>query len=278
MNLAQLIFEVSLYQELKISENRELFDAIKRSGAEVDGYNPYKDAESTFVIIKGLGNIHQDGPFGLGERRIPEISFESYSDHLVNEPSNSFIVLKCKRYEDLLYIFFQIDEDKDVIKKVGQNPSVADFHLAKVQKYTKYLSKDKRREFTKAVGLHANGIGVGSFVYLRRIFEALIFEAGEKLITQGAITKEDFYTKRMDEKIEVAKSELPDFLVKNKSIYGILSKGVHELLEEECLKYFEVIKNGIELILDDKIEKEEKENRRKTLSASIASIAGEIKN
>lgn len=126
--------------------------------------------------------------------------------------------------------------------------------------------------------MHANGIGVGSFVYLRRIFEALIFEAGEKLITQGAITKEDFYTKRMDEKIEVAKSELPDFLVKNKSIYGILSKGVHELLEEECLKYFEVIKNGIELILDDKIEKEEKENRRKTLSASIASIAGEIKN
>ena len=277
MNLQELIFDVSLYQDIKISDNKELYDAIKRYGAEVEGYNPYKDVESTFTIIKGLGNIHENGPYGLGERRVPEKSFNAYSDILVKEPSNSFVVLKCKRYEDLLYIFFQIDEDNDVIRKVGQNPSVADFHLAKVKKYTKHLGKDRRREFTKAIGLYANGIGIGSFVYLRRIFESLIIEAGENLIVNGVITKEDFYPKHMDEKIEVAKTELPDFLVENRSIYGILSKGVHELAEDECLAYFEVVKKGIELILDEKIEKEEKEKSRKALSASIASIAGKIK-
>lgn len=277
MDLHELIFDVSLYQDLNISENRELFDSIKHGGAEVDGYNPFKDAESTFTIIKGLGNIHEDGPYSLNERRIPEISFNSYSDRLVVEPSNSFLVLKCKRYEDLLYVFFQVDEENDVFRKVGQNPSVADFHLAKVKKYTKYLGKDRRREFTKAIGLYANGIGIGSFVYLRRIFEALLFEAGEKLIAQGIISNNDFYPKHMDEKIESVKSELPDFLVENKSIYGILSKGVHELAENECMAYFDVVKNGIELILDEKIEKEEKEKSRKALSASIASIAGMIK-
>ena len=30
MNLQELIFDVSLYQEIKISENRELFDSIKQ--------------------------------------------------------------------------------------------------------------------------------------------------------------------------------------------------------------------------------------------------------
>lgn len=277
MDLQELIFDVSLYHELKLSENKELFDSIKQKGAEVDGYNPYRDAESTFTIIKGLGNIHQNGPYGLNERRIPEISFNSYADSLVKEPSNSFLVLKCKRYEDLLYLFFQVDEENDVFRKVGQNPSVADFHLAKVKKYTKYLDNARRREFTKAIGLYANGVGIGSFVYLRRIFEALIFEAGEKLIAQGVITNDDFYPKHMDEKIEAAKSELPDFLVENKSIYGILSKGVHELSEDECMTYYDVVKKGIELILDEKIEKEEKEKIRNALSASIASIAGKIK-
>lgn len=277
MDLQKLIFDVSLYQGLKISENKDLFDSIKHSGAEVDGYNPYMDAESTFTIIKGLGNFHENGLYGLNERRIPEINFNSYSDRLVIEPSNSFLVLKCKRYEDLLYVFFQVDEENDVFRKVGQNPSVADFHLAKVKKYTKYLGKERRREFTKAIGLYANGVGIGSFVYLRRIFEALIFEAGEKLIAQGVITNDDFYPKHMDEKIEAAKSELPDFLVENKSIYGILSKGVHELSEDECMTYFDVVKKGIELILDEKIEKEEKEKSRNALSASIASIAGKIK-
>ena len=254
-----------------------MFDSIKHSGAEVEGFNPYKKVDSTFTIIKGLGNIHVSGPYGIGESRVPEINFGSYSDMLVREPSNSFLVLKCKRYEDLFYIFFQVDEENDVFRKVGQNPSVADFHLAKVKKYTKYLGKDKQREFTKAIGLYANGVGIGSFIYLRRLFESLILEAGEKLIANGVISKEEFYPRHMDEKIELAKSALPVFLVENKSIYGILSKGVHELSEDECKDYFDVVKKSIEMILDEKIEYEEKKKSRKNLSSSIANLAGKMK-
>lgn len=278
MNLHELIFDVSLYQKITISENRELFDSILESGADVEGYNPIRKVESTFTIIKGLGNIHVRGSFGFRELCVPETDFSSYSEDLVKEPTNSILVLKCKRYEDLLYIYFQVDEENDIFRKVGQNPSVADFHLGRIKNYTKYLSKDRQREFTKAIGLYANGIGIGSFVYLRRVFEALIFEAGDKLINNGVLTQEDFYPKHMDEKIEAAKSELPGFLVENKSIYGILSKGVHELSEEECLDYFDVIKKGIEMILDEKKEKEEREKSRRTLAASIAAIAGKIKN
>jgi hypothetical protein len=71
----------------------------------------------------------------------------------------------------------------------------------------------------------------------------------------------------MNEKIEILKTELPDFLVEHKEIYGILSKGVHELQEQECLLHFNPIKTGIEMILDDKIIEYEKAAKRAKASS-----------
>lgn len=62
------------------------------------------------------------------------------------------------------------------------------------------------------------------------------------------------------------------YIVKNHSIYSILSKGIHELSEEECLKYFIPIKNGIELILDENLEKQEKVRKIKETENRIAEI------
>ena len=69
----------------------------------------------------------------------------------------------------------------------------------------------------------------------------------------------------MDEKINLLKSYLPEYLIENRKIYSILSKGVHELSEDECLTFFDTVKLGIELILDEKVEKEIK---RKKIAAS----------
>ncbi|KKL23256.1 hypothetical protein LCGC14_2427220 [marine sediment metagenome] len=38
------------------------------------------------------------------------------------------------------------------------------------------------------------------------------------------------------------KDYLPEFLVENRSLYAILSKGIHALSEDECLQYFETVK------------------------------------
>ena len=46
-----------------------------------------------------------------------------------------------------------------------------------IKKYRKILGKEKYGEFGRAVGLYTHGIGIGSYVYLRRIFENLIEEA-----------------------------------------------------------------------------------------------------
>jgi hypothetical protein len=67
---------------------------------------------------------------------------------------------------------------------------------------------------------------------------------------------------------------LPDFLVQNKKVYTILSKGIHELEEDECLKAFEMLKQAIFIILgEDKYKREELQRRREAEKA-IATFKG----
>ena len=53
----------------------------------------------------------------------------------------------------------------------------------------------------------------------------------------------------MSERIKMLGGYLPEVLINNTTIYGILSKGIHELSEEECRKYFPVVKECIYQIL-----------------------------
>ena len=76
----------------------------------------------------------------------------------------------------------------------------------------------------------------------------------------------------MEDKVETLKKFLPSQLVEMKSIYSILGKGVHELSEEECLKYFAPLKLSIELILDQKIENKEKLERDALVKKQLQDI------
>ena len=62
-----------------------------------------------------------------------------------------------------------------------------------------------------------------------------------------------FATKRMDEKVAALKGELPDVAVENSGVFSILSLGLHELTEEQCIKHFPVIK----AVLFQMLEQEE---------------------
>jgi hypothetical protein len=73
----------------------------------------------------------------------------------------------------------------------------------------------------------------------------------------------------MGDKIQQLRKNLPEFLVENRAIYGILSKGIHELSERECLAAFNAVKVGIEIILDAKLEESA---RRKKLEEAKRSI------
>ena len=71
-----------------------------------------------------------------------------------------------------IHYFFEVH--KFSIRKIGQAPALVDIALGEFAKYRKALKQDYYREFTKAIGLASHGVGIGSFVYLRRVFESLI--------------------------------------------------------------------------------------------------------
>ena len=282
MTIEEFLFDLPLYHKVSRDDSEDILNFLMigcLGKREVDGYNPIEQCESTFAMFCSAYNTVQNS-LGRGHLEVSYVSGKG-------EKFDTFeVILKCKRYGTFLHYLVHAEYDNEdydhshimSISKVGQYPSVADFHIGQVHKYDKVLPKDKMREFTKSIGLAANGVGIGSFVYLRRIFEYLVFEAHEVAKSKNpSFDKTAFTSGRMNEKIQMLSGYLPDYLVEHHAIYGILSKGIHELGEEECKKYFPILKASIELILDEKLEAYQKEMRKKEIGNALSQIAGEIK-
>lgn len=278
MTVKEFLFDLPLYQKVPKVDCEDVITFMTAHYAnDVDGYNPVERCDSTFTLYCGIYYTVQSSMGGCSIG----VSYVSGK----HEKFNTYeLILRCKRYGTFLHYLIHIEyaeDDKDniiSISKVGQYPSVADFHIGQLRKYGKILPKDKMREFTKAIGLAANGVGIGSFVYLRRIFEYLVFEAFEVAKDRNKEFDIDgFTTARMNEKIQMLSGFLPDFLVENHIIYGILSKGIHELSEEDCKKYFTILRESIEMILDEKLEAHQKELKKASIKQTLSQITGQLK-
>jgi hypothetical protein len=108
------------------------------------------------------------------------------------------------------------------------------------------------------------------------VFEQLIEQAHGKGTTEDGWDEEKYQKCRMDERIRLLSAYLPQFLVQNHRLWGILSKGVHELSEAECLAAFPVVKVGIEMILDDELARLEREKKIAQATKDIGSTAQKI--
>ncbi len=266
-------FELPLYTPIEIGEsNKAQFLKLLNYDGKIDEYSLILK-ENTTYSIRPLTLMKSRGASRPNGKTFADVYFSS------GELECSEIV--CVRKNQVIYVAYFFDKVTKIFMKVGQYPSVAELHISKVKSYDKVLNKEKLKEFTRAIGLAANGVGIGSFVYLRRIFEDLIGEARVEAVKAGVdITK--YFDMRMDEKIGLLEDYLPEFLVENKSLYGMLSKGMHVLTEEECLLNFETVKVGIELILDEKLEKFNKkkkiEDAKKKISAASSQMKKSIDN
>ena len=253
MTTQEFIFDTPLYTKVDLSEDNPLFKDLCSYELSIDGYNPVKGVDTTYRLVSGLDSQY------IYDWDIKVIRFE------------------CQRYNHSLCVYIHYDTVQGFIEKVGQYPSVADMHIAQIKQYFKVLGKEYLRDFTRAIGLAANGVGTGSYVYLRRIFEHLVDEISKTVIASGEIDKDAFNTSKMDNKLKMLENHLPDVMKDNKSLYGVLSKGIHELSEKECLLYFPVLRQVIELILDDFEYARQKEQKKKEAHNKLSAIVGEIK-
>jgi hypothetical protein len=185
--------------------------------------------------------------------------------------------LWCSRYPNLhLYsYFFDYDDKQGVLTKVGQTPSLEDVAGADIERYRKILGSEFA-ELRKATGLFAHGIGIGSFVYLRRIFETLVETARSTADPKGE-REAEFRKMRMTDRVSELAAHLPPAVVKYKDAYGILSQGLHELSEVECKRYFPVVRAAVITMLEQRYEAAEKAKVTAELDRAVAAIAQETK-
>ena len=208
----------------------------------------------------------------MKERKKPTKD-ERYNEYLNKRYTLAYFCTRNKEHS----ILFDLITTDDKLIKIGQFPSIASLLEPEIRKYKSVLG-EHYIEFSKAIGLYAHGIGVGSFVYLRRIIEILIYEKYEENSSRISMDSEEFNTMKFSEKIEMLGEYLPQALVDNKNLYGIISKGIHELDEKECLTMFPNVQIGIELILDDILAEKERTKKEKALQKFVSDKTGELRN
>ena len=266
--MKELYFDIPLYKTIEINDAEDdkidsLINFLEFRGL-IDGYNPELNENTSFQVeynrFRDYSSITSF--IGINERR-----------------------LKCVRTGYIITAYFLLEEFEDdeneevnyKFQKIGQYPTIADLEIGKYKKYSKVISKEYLRELNKAIGLSANGVGVGSFVYLRRIFETLIEKYHQKASKTNGWNEDEYVKSRIAEKIELLKSYLPEAIVKYKKVYSIISKGIHELTEQECLKYFPIVKDAIISMLEQDYLKKENETKQSELENNIKDLVRKLK-
>jgi hypothetical protein len=185
------------------------------------------------------------------------------------------LVLFCQRNEKHKY-FYVIEVERQAIQKIGQSPSMADIAFPQIEMYKSVLDESYLRELKSAMGLFAHGVGIGSFTYLRRVFEKLIIDERDAERASGKPLV-GFEELPLDQKIDALKDRLPSALLKYKLIYGVLSVGLHQLDEQKCLAYFPVVQAIIFLILDDHIDVRNKKLAQEKVDREFNEIHAKLK-
>lgn len=246
--LVDIFFTDNIYSSYEI-KNVAKGDAIKAliDDRSLDGYCLSCQSPSVFHIRAGYSKDE------LIENLIKQNHFCVVATCTRNHPTFGSILLCPGR----LYFHFVIDNE--VIIKTGQYPSKADIDFGSLDPAFKNLKPEFRSALGRAIGLNAHGVGIGSFVYLRRIFEELVEESHVEAENSPCWNENEYKKVKymMDRRIEILHDYLPKWLVDNSKLYGILSKGVHELTDQDCLNHFDLVKTGILLILRTRQEKKD---------------------
>lgn len=259
-------FEMPLYEEMDLGDKKvakKIYELVSFSDT-VDAYCIWCDKESVF---KATEVIYETPVGGVDTSALAAwLRMGNLFDR---------VSYRCTRNSNHNYFTYYLKSGK-LFEKIGQFPSTAALQIPQVQKYKKILGELRYGELVRGIGLAAHGIGIGSFVYIRRVFEVLVEQAHTEALKDKDFPEDEYLSGKMNEKIPLLKDYLPSFLVENKNLYGIISKGVHELTEQECLKYYPAVKAGIELILDEKIKMEEEKSKISEVRKAIGSIVQEI--
>jgi hypothetical protein len=263
LSIDNVAFKAPLYIPIAVTDP-DFMERLRLASFKLDVYCTECGRDSIFHVFRP----DYVRPISFPAGSISQGSIRSLPKQL---ESGSFSVdANCVRCRTAYESRFRYDGK--VLTKIGQFPSIADLEGADLRRFRGLLRGGYFEELNRAIGLASHGIGIGAFVYLRRIFEKLIDDHyGDHVRSHGAI--DDYASMSIDQRVAALKKNLPAALVTNKVAYKILSKGIHELSEEECKLYFPLVRAVIVAILEEDFQRRERDRAAKVLSNELGKIA-----
>lgn len=161
------------------------------------------------------------------------------------------------------------------VQKIGQRPSMADMALGEL-KAMPGIQKQDRRELGRALGLFAHDAPLGAFVYLRRVFERMISRAHERHKEKHGSFLANWNDLRMGDRIAALADELPQVVRSNYAVWGLLSKGIHELSDEDAEILFPLVKAVIFEMLGEDDRHRQAAIQSEATREALASAAGRL--
>lgn len=268
------LMDFPLYSPIEMdSEIDQAIQAILLFEKTIDCYCPSCQQGSTFraVISTAAEKAIQEQFLTISANRLAKATGSRSSVWKLPAFSKTIICTRAQHF-----VHFHFVSHNNAIIKIGQYPSLADLAIGDTSQFKEVLGKARLGELNRAIGLAAHGVGIGSYVYLRRVFESLIEDAHEKAQIDSEWDAQRYQKGRMKEKISMLKNFLPEFILQHPELYSVLSMGVHELTEEECLKTFEALKSAILVIAEEKLHEIQRNKRYNEASKAIQSVLNEI--
>lgn len=282
-NIENLLYKSGLYEEIDlVLEDYTTIEKIAKGEYKTRFYCSKCKMESIFQSMEIAVKYKQKLtimalPYNI-QTNYEEIDLRTKVDSLKDYTKskiqtlitkfNSILLFNftCVMHEEVIYTFV-LKVENGRMQKIGQYPSLATLEQKSIRNFRKELG-EYYPELTKAIGLVAHGIGIGSVVYLRRIIEFLVEEVHQEALSQHEDWDDEKYMSlHFDQKIKALECYLPRFFVDNRlTLYSVVSKAIHELTENECIRLFPLLYKSIETIVSKRnVEREEKE-REKELS------------
>lgn len=255
-----LLTQTPLYEKITlIEDDKDQLRNLLSGQISFDGYCLKCERETPFRLFRASG-----GGAGMSTPK-PDWMFQDRLFHL--SPT-------CTRCGSKMQFEFRLEGR--TLEKYGQFPSIADLAGAELKGFRSVLSSEDYTELNRSIGLISHGVGIGAFVYLRRIFERLVENYADQLKKTGELA-EGFDSLRMGEKVAELKEVLPKSVYEYREAYGILSLGIHELSEDDCRAAHPVIYAAVRMMLEEDVHKKEKAKAEAELKAEFEALKSRSK-
>lgn len=280
-NIIEDILNLQVGEKFEITSefiSKSLDDTIgKDYPCGIDCYCPKCKENKTFII--SCSDFYQSARCFImvinnSFSRCSSVPGSSISDPhslFLNERGKFDLELKCPVCNEVIY-FYYIYENGYIIK-INTYPNLMNGLKQKYRKY-KLLNNDDydyAEEFITGCYLFYNSkSGIGSFCYLRRCLENFVKDYTNDLFNERKISEKYNAYSKFKDKINIIKSKLDkDVYDMLKPLYSILSLGIHELKEEECLAFFEQLRGILEILLDERLENINKKKMLQELKKNL---------